>query len=173
MGLRDVKARRQAERENGNKPRTLAELRAAKKNATQARFGGLAALRERKVQQRKVSSKHDFIIDGIRYHNARIIDLAPRVWGTIDVSNGDKTYRFNNQYGSWLHDLGDNRLAEPAAVARAMGTSLTQYDLANTLQNRWYAELKDQGVPTPEERIRQREEEGKQQRRQGRKKKES
>ena len=160
MGLREVQARRQAERENGTKPRSLAELRAAKQNAKQARSGGLAALRKQKAEQRKVSSKHDFTIDGIRYHNARIIDLAPRVWGTIDVTNGDKTYRFNNQYGSWLHDLGDHRLAEPAAVARAMGTSMTQYDLANTLQNRWYAELKDQNVPTPEERIREREQEG-------------
>lgn len=170
MGLRDVKARRQAERENGSKPRSLAELRAAKQNSEQARFGGLAALKQQKTQERKISSKHDFTLDGIRYHNARIIDILPRTWGTIDVSNGDKTYRFNNQYGSWLHNLGDHRMAEPAAVARAMGTSMTQYDLANTLQNRWYAELKAQGILTPEERIREREEEGRQQRRQGKKK---
>lgn len=164
VSLRDVAAQRKAERENNGKLHGIAAIRAQKQ---EAREGGLAALR----QQRKMSSKLDFTIDGIRYHNAHIHNRDDRPWGTISVSNGDKTYELHNRYGSWMCNLdGDRHMAEPAAVARALGISMThpQLEVSQALTERYYRELKAQGVPTPEERIRQREEEARKQRRSNR-----
>lgn len=161
MSLRDVAAQRKAERENG-KLHGIAAVRAQKQ---EAREGGLSALR----QQRKMSSKHDFTLDGIRYHNAHIHNKQERPWGTISVSNGDMTFEFHNRYGSWMCNLdGGRHMAEPAAVARAMGTHATQLEVAQALTARYYAELAAQGIPTPEERIRIREQEARKQRRSNR-----
>ena len=161
MSLRDVAAQRKAERENG-KLHGIAAVRAQKQ---EAREGGLSALRK----QRKMSSKLDFTLNGIRYHNAHIHNREERPWGTVSVSNGDLTFVFHNRYGSWMSDLDGGRMAEPAKVAHAMGTNATQLEVALALTKRYYAELKTQGVPTPEERIRQREEDARKQRRSNRK----
>ena len=160
-GLRDARAKRQAERQNGagDKPRSIAALRAAKQVKSDARHSGLGALRKERAQRMKLSSKLDFIIDGIKYHDARIHNHDVRPWGTVKVSTGDHTFEFHNRFGSWMHDLDQNgRMAEPAAVARHMGTSATQLEVAQALTERFYKQLKAEGVPTPEERIRQREE---------------
>jgi hypothetical protein len=161
MSLRDVAAQRKAERENG-KLHGIAAVRAQKQ---EAREGGLSALRK----QRSMSSKLDFTLDGIRYHNAHIHNKEERPYGTVSVSNGDMTFIFHNQYGSWMCNLdGHGLMAEPAKIARAMGTNATQLEVAMALTERYYAELKTQGVPTPEERIRQREEDARKQRRSNR-----
>lgn len=167
MSLRDVAAQRKAER---NGKTGLAAVRAERRSEREAaREGGLSALRTQKSTQAKASSKHDFTLEGIRYHGARIHDRDERPWGTIKVSNGDKTFEFHNRYGSWMCNLdGHRHMAEPAAVARAMGTNATQLEVAQALSARYYAELKAQGVPTPEERIRQREEDARKQRRSNR-----
>ena len=62
-------------------------------------------------------------------------------------------------------------MAEPAAVARMMGTSASQLEVCQALTERYYKQLKAEGIPTPEERIRQREEDARQSRRGGRKRK--
>lgn len=170
-GLREIAAKRQQQKglmalrkersTNGaaSKPQGLVAIRAAKaaqREAAQA--SGLLALRNARRARKKGSSRLDFSVNGLRYHNARIVDFAPRPWGRIDITNGDTTYTFTNQYGSWMSEVGKGRLREPAAVARMLGTTASQYEVASSLQDRWYAELKFQGVPTPEERIRQREE---------------
>jgi hypothetical protein len=186
MGLRDVAAKRQQQRPKGLRakvqqrqteqsngsgppPKGLAALRAAKQAQREAvRKGGLAALRKQRSGERKTNSKLDRTFDGLRYHNVRIVEEFPHPWGRISITNGDRTFTFHNHYGSWLADLGEGRLAEPAAVARALGTKATQLEVATILQDRWYAALKLHGIPTPEERIRQREEEARQTRRGGR-----
>jgi hypothetical protein len=173
MGLRDAVNKRKAAQQNGNagKKPGLAALRAQKQAEREAaRKGGLAALKKQKVQQQKKSSRLDFVIDGIRYHDAHIENIHGRPWGYVSISNGDKTYRFHNRYGSWMHPLGDGgRMAEPAAVAKHMGTNLSQLEVAQALTERFYKELKMLGIPTPEERIRQREEQARKQRRGARK----
>ena len=160
MSLRDIAAQRKAERENG-KLHGIAAVRAQKQ---EAREGGLSALRK----QRKMSSKLDFTLDGIRYHNAHIHNREERPWGSVSVTNGDMTFIFHNRYGSWMCNIDGSLMAEPAKIARAMGTHATQLEVAQALTARYYAELKAQGVPTPEERIRQREEEARKQRRSNR-----
>jgi hypothetical protein len=172
MGLRDVAAKRRAERQNGagDKPRSIAALRAAKKDKSDVRHSGLGALRKQRDQRMKISHKLDFTVDGMHYHDARIHNHDVRPWGTVQVSTGDFTFEFHNRFGSWMHDLDQNgRMAEPAAVARHMGTSASQLEVCQSLTERFYRQLKAEGVPTPEERIRQREEQARKQRRGGRK----
>jgi hypothetical protein len=163
MGLRDVAAKRQASR-----PKGIAAIRAQKQAQQKAaRKGGLSALRA----QKNMSSKHDFTLDGIRYHDVHVYNGGDvRPWGTVHISNGDMSFKLHNRYGSWMCDVDhDGRMAEPAAVARALGVNLSQLEVAQALTARWYAELKARGIPTPEERIRMREEEARQHRRQGKK----
>jgi|SRR3954447_5769755 hypothetical protein len=150
-------------RERRAKKSTLAELR-ARKQAQKTNSKGLEALRKRKQQQR--SSKHDFMRDGLRYHNVQQID---GYW-MIDVSNNDKTYTLHNRYGSWMHDVwGSEKMAEPVQVARALGTNLGQLEISQALLDRLDVELRARGLPNRAQRVRQREEEQTKQRRQNRK----
>jgi hypothetical protein len=173
MGLRDAVAKRKAERQNGagDKPRSIAALRAAKQQQQKdARHGGLGALREQRKQRMKLSNRLDFTVEGIRYHDARILNRDGRAWGEVSISTGDFTFVFHNRFGSWMHDLDQNgRMAEPAAIARKMGTSASQLEVCQALTERWYKQLKAEGIPTPEERIREREEQARKSRRGGRK----
>jgi len=157
-GLRDALAKHK-ERQNGTveKPRSIAALRAAKQ---QSKSGGIAAARKRHSKRVKISSKLDFNLGGILYHSARIHEgRNGRPWGEVSVTNGDRTYVFNNRYGSWMHDLHDSgRMAEPAAVAKHMGVNISQVDFSKALIERFYKQLKAEGIPTPEERLRIREE---------------
>ena len=178
MGLRDVVAKRKAERERPKtlaelraskqaeqRPKTLAELRAAKQKAPDPRKNGLAALRAKK--QAEKSSRLDFHMGGVRYHN--VIDHGG--WWSIDVSNGDKTYTLHNRCGAWMHDVQgrDGWMVEPVRVARALGTDITQLAISQALSERLEREMRDRGIPTREELLRQHEEEAKVQRRKRRK----
>ena len=149
MGLRDVVAKRRAERA---KPKSLAELK-ARKDAEKARPKTLAELR--KAKQAKESKKHDFSIAGVKYHNVQQMD---GYW-TIDMTNGDRTYTLHNRHGAWYHDTGhEGRMAEPVRVGRALGISDSQLDISQTLQLRLDRELRARGIPTREQLLRQREE---------------
>ena len=159
MGLRDIVDKRRAE---NSKPRTLRELRERKQAEKQEaavvadpRANGLAALRKSKMQAK--SSKHDFTQDGIRYHNVQQVN---GYW-TIDVSNGDMTYTLHNRYGSWMHDVNGREgvMKEPVVVARMLGTNASQLEVSQALMARLDVEFRMRGIPTREQRIRQREQE--------------
>lgn len=161
MGLRDVVAKRRAERA---KPKSLAELK-ARKDAEKARPKTLAELR--KAKQREASKKHDFSIAGVKYHNVQHVD---GYW-TIDMTNGDKTFTLHNRHGAWYHDIedGHGRMKEPVNVGRALGINDSQLDISQTLQLRLDRELRARGIPTREQLLRQREEEATAARRKARK----
>ena len=165
MGLRDFVEQRRAEK----KPKTLAELRAMKQ--AQKRAGpssnGLAALRAKKQASKAKASKLDFHRAGIRFHN---VQQYNGYW-TVDVSNGDKTYTFNNRCGSWMHNVEGREgwMAEPARVARALGTDMSQVEMSQSIMHRLELELRERGIPTREQLLRQHEEEAKAQRRKRRK----
>jgi len=168
-----LRARVAAKRQNGGEKKSgIAALRAARTAEQNAGHGGLAALRKQREQRMKLNSKLDFSVDGISYHDARIHNPEERPWGTVKISTGDVTFEFHNRFGSWMHNVNqDGRMAEPAAVARAMGTSASQLEVCQALTERYYKQLKAEGIPTPEERIRQREEDARLSRRGGRKRK--
>jgi len=163
MSLRDTVSKRKAERDNGAQPkkRGIAAIAAAKRTEReQARKGGLAALKQQKAKQRRMSSKLDINDQGIRYHDAHVRSHGDeRPWGTVKVTNGNMTFEFHNRYGSWMHTIEGRRMAEPAAVARAMGinTQNAQVEISQTLTNRFNAELRALGIPNTEERLRERE----------------
>lgn len=157
MGLRDVVAKRRAERE---RPKTLAELRAAKKQTNnKPKPKSLAELRKAKLKQAARSSKLDFHRGGIRYHNVRQMN---GYW-YIDVSNGDKTYALHNRCGAWMHDVEGREgwMKEPAWVARALGTDVSQLEIGQALIHRLELELRERGILTPEQQRRKNEEEAK------------
>jgi len=177
MGLRDVVAQRRAERE---RPKTLAELRARKQaEQPEPRPKTLAELRASKKKQApppkpktlaeikaakqfKRSARLDFRRAGVKYHNVQQLN---GYW-TVDVSNGDKTFTLHNRHGAWYHDVGhEGRMAEPVRVARALGVSLSQLEISQALSYRLDRELKDRGIPTREQLLRQHEEEAKASRR--------
>jgi hypothetical protein len=183
VGLRDVVAKRKAERErpktlaelraakkessnNHDKPKSLAELRKRKQAVKPPRSSGLAALRESKQRTPK-RSKDDFHRAGVRFHNVQQYD---GYW-TVDVSNGDKTFTLHNKHGAWYHDVQgrDRYMVEPVTVARALGTDMSQLEITQSVIHRLELELKARGLPTREQLLRQREEEAKQQRRKQRK----
>jgi hypothetical protein len=168
MGLRDVVAQRQKERK---KPKTLAELRAQKQAMAivplpEKPDNSLAGVKARKLAA--ASAKRDFTIGGLRYHNV----VQENGYWKIDVSNNDITYTMHNRYGSWMHSLSDREgyMKEPAWVALALGTSVSQVDMARSLIARVEIEMKARGIPTHEEILRQREEAEKAERRKKRSK---
>ena len=170
MGLRDTVAKRRAERA---KPKSLAELKARKaladlkteKPPEPTAPKTLAELK--RAKQAKKSARLDFRRGGVKYHNVRSVD---GYW-LIDVTNGDRTFTLHNRNGAWYHDLvdGHGRMAEPVNVARALGTDLTQLAISQALMARLDRELKDRGIPTREQLLRQREEEAAAARRKARK----
>jgi len=168
MGLRDVVAQRQKERK---RPKTLAELRAQKQAMAivplpEKPDNSIAGIRARKLAA--ASAKRDVTIGGLRYHNV----VQENGYWKVDVSNNDITYTLHNRYGSWMHSLSDREgwMKEPAWVARALGTSVSQIDMAQNLIARVEIEMRARGIPTHEEILRQREEEAKAERRKKRKK---
>ena len=183
MGLKDVVAQRQKKR---TKPKTLAELRAQKEPSKPK---SLAELRARKqaqmivaapekpdnsiagIRARKLaaaSAKRDVTIGGLRYHNV----VQENGYWKVDVTNNDKTFTLHNRYGSWMHDVEgrDGYMKEPAWVALALGTSVSQIDMAQNLITRVEKEMQARGIPTAEERARQREQEAIAERKKKRKK---
>jgi len=167
VGLRDVVAQRRAERE---KPKTLAELRArklAEKQPEPAPAPPKTLAELKRAKQAKRSARLDFRRGGVKYHNVQQVD---GYW-MIDVTNGDKTFTLHNRHGAWYHDVvdGHGRMAEPVRVARALGTDLTQLAITQALMARLDRELKDRGIPTREQLLRQREEEALAARRKARK----
>ena len=70
-------------------------------------------------------------------------------------------YTMHNRYGSWMHTVEDREgfMKEPAAVARMLGTNIGQQEMAENLIERVQREMRALGIPTPEELLRQREEE--------------
>jgi hypothetical protein len=168
MGLRDTVAKRRAERA---KPKSLAELKARKAMAelkTEKPPEPPKTLAElKRAKQAKKSARLDFRRGGVKYHNVQQID---GYW-TIDVTNGDRTFTLHNKHGAWFYSRPNKPgyLAEPVAVARALGTDLSQLAITQALTSRLDRELKDRGIPTREERLRQREEEALAARRKARK----
>jgi hypothetical protein len=158
-------------REEKSKPKTLAELR-ARKQAKQIVLmpekpdNSLAGVRARKLAA--ASAKRDFTIGGLRYHNV----VQENGYWKIDVSNNDITYTMHNRYGSWMHSVPEREgwMKEPAWVARALGTSVSQIDMAQNLIARVEVEMKARGIPTHDEILRQREEDAKAERRKRRNK---
>lgn len=165
MGLRDVVAKRRAEQA---KPKTLAELRARKQAEKQPPPQPPKTLAElKRAKQAKRSARLDFRRGGVKYHNVQRVDA----YWTVDVTNGDKTYTLHNKHGAWFYSRPERAgyLAEPVVVARALGTDLTQLAISQALTSRLERELKDRGIPTREQLLRQHEEEAKASRRKPRK----
>jgi hypothetical protein len=168
MGLKDVVAQRQKERK---KPKTLAELRAQKQAMVIAPLpekpdNSIAGIRARKLAA--ASAKRDFTRGGLRYHNV----VQENGYWKIDVSNNDKSFTLHNRYGSWMHSVPEREgwMKEPAWVALALGTSVSQIDMALALIDRVEIEMRARGIPTHDEILRQREEQAKAERRKKRKK---
>jgi hypothetical protein len=167
MGLRDVRDKRRKER---SKPKTLAELRARKQAMVivplpEKPDNSLAGIKARKLA--KESATRDFTISGLRYGNV----VQEDGYWMIDVSNNDISFTMHNRYGSWMHNVADREgyMKEPAWVARALGTSVSQVDVARNLIARLEIEQKARGIPTHDEILRQHEEDEKQARRKKRK----
>jgi hypothetical protein len=143
MGLRDIVDKRRAERE---RPKSLRELRERKQAERQKqadpRTNGLAALRKSKLA--KQSSKLDFTQGGLRYHNVQ----QQNGWWTVDVSNNDRTYTLHNRHGAWFHNVEghEGRMVEPVRVARALGTNVGQLEISQALIERLERELKMRGL---------------------------
>jgi hypothetical protein len=149
--LRELQERRRAERE---KP-TLAQLRARKQE--QKASNGFEALRARKRSQKKgKKSKNDFAIGGVRFHNVR----PEYGYWKIDISNGDLTFTMHNRHGSWMHDVIGHAgwMAEPARVAKALGTNMGQLETSQALSRRLELEFRERGIPTREQAQRIKEE---------------
>lgn len=165
MSLRDVVAKRKAERD---RPKTLAELRAARKPKPAAVEVPSRPRTLAEIKEAKFSAKQDFHRGGLLYHNVRAVN---GYW-MIDVTNNDVTYTMHNRYGSWMHSVNGREgwMKEPAWVALALGTSVTQIDMAQSLIARLEIEMKARGIPTHEELLRQREEATKAERRKRRNK---
>jgi hypothetical protein len=171
MGLRDVRDKRRKERERQERPRTLAELRARKQAmvivpAPEPIDNSLAGMKKRKLAA--AAAKRDFTSGGLRYGNV----VQENGYWKIDVSNNDISYTMHNRYGSWMHDVEGRSgyMKEPAWVARALGTSVGQIEMAQNLIARVEVEMKARGIPTHEERLRMKEEAEKEERRKKRKK---
>jgi hypothetical protein len=162
--LREIRERRA----NKKKP-SLADLR-ARKQEQKAQTNGLAALRARK--QKKRSSKNDFIIDGLKFHNAQPVN---GYW-TVDITNGDRTLTLHNRYGAWMHDVQGRSgyMKEPVVAARMLGvTGVSQLDICQSLSARLEREMRARGIPTREQLLRQREEAAAAERRKKRKTKDN
>lgn len=93
--------------------------------------------------------KEDINNGGVWFHNAVVEgemaidkDGIGRYWGYVDVTNGDKTYTFHNKHGSWLADMGEGRMGEPAYVARLLGTNMSQVAMFYSLRDRFDAQLR-------------------------------
>lgn len=118
--------------------------------------GKLAGLNKPKPLPKK-QSKRDFYHNGVLFWNAKILgeitkgyrDGVSRPFGSVDVSNGDKTFTLHNRYGSWMADIRAGEvMAESARVAKALGINMSQAEMSRALATRFEAELKEQGVPT-------------------------
>ena len=112
---------------------------------------------ERPYQEPKPRVKEDFRVAGVLFSGAEITgaqtvgyrDGMSRATGTVDITNGDQTYTLHNRNGSWMHDVwGNNRMAEPALVARWLGIEMSQIEVSRALSRRFEAEMKKQGVLT-------------------------
>jgi hypothetical protein len=137
LGLRDLKAKNQRTERKGG-------LGALRSKPTAPAAKGLGALRKPQKSgktlaqlraERKASSKNDFQVGGIRFHNCRQHD---GYW-TVDVSNGDETITFHNRFKAWFANVPgrDGYMKEPVR------------DIVFHIHERWLAELKALKVPTP------------------------
>jgi len=96
-------------------------------------------------------NEHDFMIEGVRYHSPRFLGrIHDRPWGSIDVTNGDKTYTLTNQFGSWMMPDAEGYLKEPASLGIG-----NQLEVSTNLIARFDAFLVDMGIEkAPEKRAR-------------------
>lgn len=122
----------------------MANLGKARKKAKRKTNGpvpkrqALATLREAQ------DSRHDFIINGVRYHSPRFLGhISERPWGSVDISSGDKTYTLTNQFGSWMVPVPDGYLREPASLGLG-----SQLEVSTNLIARFDAFLRDEGIRT-------------------------
>jgi hypothetical protein len=126
------------------------------KSNGQAPGGLLAGIGRKPKPVPKPLVKEDFREGGILFHNAHILgerrasrDGVVGRWGSVDVSNGDITYTFHNQFGSWMHNVeGSTMMAEPARVAMLLGIGLSQLDMSRYMTRRFESELRKQKIPT-------------------------
>lgn len=124
---------------NGNSTSKLSPL--AAKAAKKKKVNPLVEARARRALIAKASSKLDFHVGGILFHNCV-------QWGNywmVDVSNGDETVTFHNRYSAWFTDVPGDKMKEPPR------------DIHLNLQRRYLDELASRGIPNREQRIAARE----------------
>lgn len=126
------------------------------KPAPGGKLSQLAKKKEKPLPKKQ--NARDFYEGGVLFWNAAVTgdtgvgyrNGVRRPIGTVDVSNGDKTYTLHNRYGSWMHDIeqGEGMMAEPARVAIWLGLKMNQVTMAMLLTRRFEAELKQDGIKT-------------------------
>ena len=105
----------------------MANLGDARKKKAAKKGGALAHLKERKANgpvsepetlaALGVHQQHDFMVNGVRYHSPRFLGrINDRPWGSVDVTNGIRTYTLTNQFGSWMMPDAEGYLKEPASL---------------------------------------------------------
>lgn len=130
----------------------LGEARRKKANAQKG--GALARVKQRKTNgpvpepetlaALGVHQEHDFMVNGVRYHSPRFLGrINDRPWGSVDVTNGIKTYTLTNQFGSWMMPDADGYLKEPASLGLG-----GQLEVSTNLIARFDAFLRDMGIHT-------------------------
>lgn len=125
--------------ENGNAPKLsplAAKLAGKKRNP-------LAEARARRDLAEKKSSKLDFHVGGILFHNCQNYG---NYW-TIDVSNGDESVTFHNRFSAWFSGQPGGIMKEPPR------------DIHFALQKRYNDELIARKIPTREQQLAQKIEE--------------
>jgi hypothetical protein len=136
----------------------MANLGDARKKKAAQKSGALARLKERKTNgpvpepetlaALGVHQGHDFMVNGVRYHSPRFLGrINDRPWGSVDVTNGIKTYTLTNQFGSWMMPDADGYLKEPAALGLG-----SQLEVSTNLIARFDAFLVDMGIQTAAEK---------------------
>lgn len=141
----------------------MANLGEARRKKAATKSGALSRLKDRKASDGPVQkpeaqaalanpdNAHDFIIEGVRYHSPRFLGrINDRPWGSVDVTNGDKTYTLTNQFGSWMMPDAAGYLKEPASLGVG-----NQLEVSTNLIARFDAFLVDMGIEkAPEKRAR-------------------
>lgn len=148
----------------GDRP-TKVSLRSLAKGNGRAGKPSLAGVVKKPLPKKQ--NKRDFYAGGVLFHNAKVLGEISKGYrdgiighyGSVAVSNGDKTYTLHNQFGSWMHNVhGTALMAEPARVAVALGINMSQLEIVQNLRTRFEAELRYQGILTTHEQRRRVEE---------------
>lgn len=139
---------------NGKEPdKPVGAFGALKKKPSGPPLAGLAA-------RRRASSKNDFTVSGVKYHDCRILGRTKqgRPFGSVQITNGDQTWTAHNRYGSWMigDPAGEGVMREPATLHVG-----SQIEVCGNLIARFDAELKSRGIKTAAQLRAEREEQEK------------